>query len=280
MNPVLPARDLPIASSSSMKMMQGALSLACSNRSRTRAAPTPTNISTNSEPERVKKGTSASPATARARSVLPVPGGPTSSTPLGMRPPSRWYFRGFFRKSTISTSSAFASSTPATSPNVVLSSLRSKILCFERPNDRAWVGPPPTRRMRSIQMATMMPSGMIQLRRSRTNVDSMRPVNSILCFSSSATSGASSTPGMRVTVNTRTSADWVSHWRRRSPAPLGPVGRASGFAMPRICRSVSATFSILSERTRSRKRDIGISTVRGAWSQACSTRRTVAATNR
>src|SRR6059058_855864 len=36
MNPVAPARDLPIASSSSMKMMHGALSFACSNRSRTR----------------------------------------------------------------------------------------------------------------------------------------------------------------------------------------------------------------------------------------------------
>jgi len=125
MKPVAPARDLPMASSSSMKMMQGAFSLACSKRSRTREAPTPTNISTNSEPERVKNGTSASPATARASSVLPVPGGPTSSTPLGMRPPRRWYFLGFFRKSTISISSALASSTPATSLNVVLSSLRS-----------------------------------------------------------------------------------------------------------------------------------------------------------
>src|SRR5947208_422211 len=82
-NPVAPARDLPIASSSSMKMMHGALSFACSNRSRTRAAPTPTNISTNSEPESVKNGTSASPATARARSAFPVPGGPTRRTPCG-----------------------------------------------------------------------------------------------------------------------------------------------------------------------------------------------------
>ena len=39
-------------------------------------APTPTNISTKSEPEMVKNGTPASPATARASSVLPVPGGP------------------------------------------------------------------------------------------------------------------------------------------------------------------------------------------------------------
>ena len=108
-----------------MNTMQGAFSLACSKRSRTRAAPTPTNISTNSEPERKKNGTSASPATARARSVLPLPGGPTIRTPLGMRPPSRWYFCGFRRKSTTSISSALASSTPATSAKVVLSSFRS-----------------------------------------------------------------------------------------------------------------------------------------------------------
>ena len=76
-----------MASSSSMKMMQGAWALACSNRSRTRAAPTPTNISTNSLPLSEKKGTPASPATARAISVLPVPGGPTKQNPLGdLRP--------------------------------------------------------------------------------------------------------------------------------------------------------------------------------------------------
>ncbi len=77
------------ASSSSMKMMHGAILRACSNRSRTRAAPTPTNISTNSEPEIEKNGTPASPATARASSVLPVPGGPTSRMPFGTRAPSR-----------------------------------------------------------------------------------------------------------------------------------------------------------------------------------------------
>jgi len=57
------------------------------HRSRTRAAPTPTNISTKSEPLMPKKGTPASPATALASRVLPVPGGPTKSTPLGIRPP-------------------------------------------------------------------------------------------------------------------------------------------------------------------------------------------------
>ena len=38
--------------------------------------------------EMEKNGTFASPATAFASRVLPVPGGPTSSTPLGIRAPS------------------------------------------------------------------------------------------------------------------------------------------------------------------------------------------------
>ena len=75
--PPMPApRWRPTASISSMKMMQGLACFACSNRSRTREAPTPTNISTKSEPEIEKNGTPASPAVARASSVLPVPGGP------------------------------------------------------------------------------------------------------------------------------------------------------------------------------------------------------------
>src|SRR5205814_1335543 len=111
-------RRLPTASISSMKMLQGAFFLACSNMSRTRLAPTPTNISTKSEPEMVKNGTLASPATARAISVLPVPGGPTSSTPRGILPPSRWNFPGSRRNSTISCKSCLASSTPATSSKV------------------------------------------------------------------------------------------------------------------------------------------------------------------
>ena len=82
--------------------MAGDLSLACLNKSRTRDAPTPTNISTKSEPEREKKGTFASPATALASRVLPVPGGPTSKAPFGILPPRTVYLVGFFKKSTIS----------------------------------------------------------------------------------------------------------------------------------------------------------------------------------
>ena len=92
---------------------------ACSKVSRTRAAPTPTNISTKSEPLILKKGTFASPATARARSVLPVPGGPTIKIPFGIDAPILVKRLGSRRKSTISFTSSFASSHPATSLKVV-----------------------------------------------------------------------------------------------------------------------------------------------------------------
>src|SRR5882724_6726139 len=122
-------------------MMQGAFFLPCSNRSRTRLAPTPTNISTKSEPEMEKNGTLASPATARASKVLPVPGDPTSSTPLGIRPPSFWNFCASRRNSIISLSSSLASSTPATSLNVIffccMESRRARLF----PNDIALFPP-------------------------------------------------------------------------------------------------------------------------------------------
>ena len=92
----------PTASISSMKTMQGAFLLPCSNRSRTLDAPILTNISTKSDPLIEKNGTSASPATARANRVFPVPGGPMSSTPFGSRPPSFWNFWGSFKNSIIS----------------------------------------------------------------------------------------------------------------------------------------------------------------------------------
>ena len=116
--PMRLSRDLPMVSISSMKMMQGAILLASLNRSRTRDAPTPTNISTKSEPLMEKKGTPASPATALASSVLPVPGGPTSSTPLGSLAPMSVYFWGLWRMSMISCRDSFASSCPATSRKV------------------------------------------------------------------------------------------------------------------------------------------------------------------
>src|SRR5215207_4247235 len=131
----------PTASISSMKMMQGAFFFAWSNMSRTREAPTPTNISTKSEPEIVKNGTFASPATARAISVLPVPGGPTRRQPRGMRPPRRWNFCGSRRNSTISCRSSFASSTPATSSKVTRPCASVRSFAFDLPKPMARPAP-------------------------------------------------------------------------------------------------------------------------------------------
>mmetsp|Transcript_23763 Transcript_23763/g.66796 ORF Transcript_23763/g.66796 Transcript_23763/m.66796 type:complete len:235 (-) Transcript_23763:694-1398(-) len=112
-----PPDDLcrPMASISSMKMMHGAFFFASANKLLIRDAPTPTNISTNSEPEQEMKGTPASPATARASSVLPVPGGPSNKTPRGVFAPTLVNFSGYLRKSTTSTNSNLDASQPATS---------------------------------------------------------------------------------------------------------------------------------------------------------------------
>ena len=142
-----------------MKMMHGEFCLACANRSRTRLAPTPTNISTKSEPEIEKKGTPASPATARASSVLPVPGGPKSSTPLGMRAPSCWNFLGFSRNSLISWSSSTVSSMPATSEKVTLGAStltwRARLL----PKPMTLEPPACMRRIMKIQKPIMSTNG-------------------------------------------------------------------------------------------------------------------------
>ena len=149
----------PTASISSMKMMHGEFCLACSNRSRTREAPTPTNISTKSEPEIEKNGTPASPATARASSVLPVPGGPYRSTPLGIRAPRAWNFLGFSRNSLISCNSSTASSTPATSRNVILGESTDIRLARDLPNDMTLEPPPWTWFIRNIQNPMKITNG-------------------------------------------------------------------------------------------------------------------------
>ena len=158
-------RARPTASISSIKIIHGDFSLAWRNKSRTRDAPTPTNISTKSEPEREKNGTTASPATALANNVLPVPGGPTNKAPLGIFPPSSVYFSGFFKKSTISCTSCLASSCPATSLNVIrLEFPFSNSCALDLPtlNTPAPAPPPPPmRRMRNIQTPMIRIKGKI-----------------------------------------------------------------------------------------------------------------------
>ena len=143
-------RLLPTASISSINIIQGACFLPCSNISLTLEAPTPTNISTKSDPDILKKGTPASPATALANKVFPVPGEPTNNAPLGILPPSFWNLRGSFRNSTISTNSSFDSSTPATSLNVTLFLFSFKSFAFDFPKPIAPPLPPCIWRIKNI----------------------------------------------------------------------------------------------------------------------------------
>ena len=134
-------------------MMHGEFFFASSNKSRTRDAPTPTNISTKSEPEIVKNGTPASPATALASSVFPVPGGPTSSTPLGILAPTWIYFLGDFKKSTISSNSSFSSFRPATCENVMFLSPPMLSLARLFPKFIAFAFAPPLWRFITVKIS-------------------------------------------------------------------------------------------------------------------------------
>mmetsp|Transcript_39935 Transcript_39935/g.124418 ORF Transcript_39935/g.124418 Transcript_39935/m.124418 type:complete len:210 (+) Transcript_39935:247-876(+) len=78
-----PERFWPMASSSSMKMMAGAFSLARVKASRTIFAPSPMNICTSWGPASLRKVALVAAAHARAIIVLPVPGGPCMRTPFG-----------------------------------------------------------------------------------------------------------------------------------------------------------------------------------------------------
>ena len=80
-----------------------------------------------------KKGTLASPATALASRVFPVPGGPTSRAPFGIFPPREVYFFGFLRKSTISITSSLAPYSPATSLKLTFTWFLSAILPVDLP---------------------------------------------------------------------------------------------------------------------------------------------------
>ena len=111
-----------------------------------------------------KNGTPASPATARASSVLPVPGGPYSSTPFGMRAPSAWNFFGFSRNSLISPSSSTASSTPATSLKPIFG--ESGVIRFARdlPKLITFEPPPCTWFIRKIQKPNKRTNGRSDVR--------------------------------------------------------------------------------------------------------------------
>ena len=147
--PYLESRLRPIASISSIKIIHGAFFSASLNKSLTREAPTPTYNSIKSEPAREKNGTCASPATAFASRVLPVPGGPTSSAPFGSFAPILEYLPGLCRKSTISFRESLASSSPATSLKVIPVSFCTYTLALLLPMLKA---PPPPVILRSSRL--------------------------------------------------------------------------------------------------------------------------------
>jgi len=119
-----------------------------------------------------KNGTLASPATALANKVLPVPGGPTKSAPFGIFPPSLVNLVGLFRKSTISSTSCLASAKPATSLKVfeTLESLSNTLAC-DFPTLKMFPAPPPPvplliRLKMNHQIKMMIKKGRIQLNNS------------------------------------------------------------------------------------------------------------------
>ncbi len=122
-------RVAPTASSSSMNTMAGLALRASRNRRRMRDAPRPANISTNDAADCAKNWALDSCATALASSVLPVPGGPCSRIPLGTLAPSCLKRPGSRRNSTTSASSSLASSTPATSAQLMESEADGLISC-------------------------------------------------------------------------------------------------------------------------------------------------------
>ena len=218
--PMPTPRARPTASISSMNRMQGADFLACSNMSRTRLAPTPTNISTKSDPEMVKNGTPASPAMARASSVLPVPGGPTSSAPLGILPPRRLNFCGLRRNSTISSSSSLASSMPATSSKVTRPCFSVSSLALDLPKPMAPPLPPPCMRfMKKIHTPISRING------SQTPSIDMKP---LLCC-----------------LTTRTSTPcWISRSLISSP-----IGRTVAYCSPLVPVMATSSPSIVTALT-------------------------------
>uniref|UniRef100_A0A182IV30 Uncharacterized protein n=1 Tax=Anopheles atroparvus TaxID=41427 RepID=A0A182IV30_ANOAO len=76
-------------STSSMKMIDGCSSRATAKSARTSFSPSPTYLLVSDAADMLKKVAEHSVATARASSVLPLPGGPNSSSPLaGVRSPA------------------------------------------------------------------------------------------------------------------------------------------------------------------------------------------------
>mmetsp|Transcript_2884 Transcript_2884/g.6797 ORF Transcript_2884/g.6797 Transcript_2884/m.6797 type:complete len:348 (+) Transcript_2884:152-1195(+) len=112
-------RRPPMASISSMKITHGSCARAYANISRMTRADSPMYLSTIADATTLRNAVCMFDATARASSVLPVPGGPYSSTPLGCAMPSASNSSGCLMGSSIT-------------------SLIS-LICFDRPPTMSYV---------------------------------------------------------------------------------------------------------------------------------------------
>ena len=171
-----------------------------------------------------KKATEASPAMALASRVLPVPGGPWRSTPLGMRPPSRLYFSGFLRNSTISCSSSLASAMPATSLKVT----RSPCTGVNRDDPEPARTPRPSgrRRLKMSQAPKMSTSGSRALSRSTAPPPGSASALMLTPFSSSCGSRAA-TSGLKVPNGRPAESSPVIAPPRRWTRTISPARRSS-----------------------------------------------------
>ena len=78
---------------------------------------------------------------------------------MGIRAPRAWNFFGFSRNSLISCNSSTASSTPATSLNVILGESTDIRLARDLPNDITFEPPPWTWFIRKIQNPMKITNG-------------------------------------------------------------------------------------------------------------------------
>jgi len=122
-SPLVPNSILLAAreSSSSIKIIEGAFSLASSKISLTNLAPSPINFCTSSEPTISINVELVEAATALANKVLPVPGGPYNKIPFGGSMPTFLNNSGFFKgSSTTSRISCTSCFNPPTSDHLIL----------------------------------------------------------------------------------------------------------------------------------------------------------------
>mmetsp|Transcript_2772 Transcript_2772/g.5145 ORF Transcript_2772/g.5145 Transcript_2772/m.5145 type:complete len:282 (-) Transcript_2772:168-1013(-) len=199
------------------------------------------------------KGTPASPATALARRVLPVPGGPSKITPLGILHPFLAYASGCFKKSTTSANSNFAPSHPATSSKDTPVSGTIWISALDLPIPMGLPGPP------MPPIPPIPPPPASPPRRERKNRPAKRAAGRMRDWARSPRPPAASLAGSTVT-STLCEVNCVK--RSGSLGRASSLRRAPSVSTPKswVPSAEKVTFSILSPLTSWRKSEYRTST--------------------